>query len=346
MTAANTTAPTTAPTTAGTTLPLTNEPSEEHQRQRPQENHAASPGLIAAPARWSHKRSRRVASHWTCWIGNPNYMPCGLGTLCERQDLAPNPLRGRFSTYQQVMEQRIEAGIWCFSRPIVEEDRRTIMIMNVYELAHVVIGVISKKTGEAHEVVVDNIKREDLFNEIREAVRILRPWWKRFISLKSVQGFSLYRCFPESGHHEAIELDDMAKSVLYELWHEYNRSKKDHGGRWLAWAQENLNQGDFKAADDASPLLVNRDSDSQNDNINEAMCLTLFLVIRWSATKIAIYGLSPILLSLAIGFWFQYTQEGDRIAVVQTAWTISSFIIGASGVTLAVIAAVTQLGDV
>jgi hypothetical protein len=53
--------------------------------------------------------------------------------------------------------------------------------------------------------------------------------------------------------------------------------------------------------------------------------------VKWSAAKIAIYGLTPILVSLAVGFWFQYSQEGDRIAVVQTAWTISSYIIGASG---------------
>ncbi|KAG7284298.1 hypothetical protein NEMBOFW57_010667 [Staphylotrichum longicolle] len=94
------------------------------------------------------------------------------------------------------------------------------------------------------------------------------------------------------------------------------------------------------------PPPENETNAAEDPRANNTPCLALSLVIKWSITKIAIYGFTPILLSLAIGFWFQYSQEGDRVAVVQTAWTISSFIIGASQVILALLAAVTQLGDI
>ena len=74
--------------------------------------------------------------------------------------------------------------------------------------------------------------------------------------------------------------------------------------RWLSWVQEHLKAGD-------------REKDGRH--------LSLELVMKWKPWKIGIYGLTPVVLSLVSGFIFQYLQEGDRVAVIQTAWTISSY---------------------
>lgn len=309
------------------------------------------PVAITAPPRWSHQRTR-----WkTGKIGFPE-----VSSACARQYLAPHEWRGQYKEHEYAVRKEVERSFgFIFGtgrRPKVHEvnvyglREETVSSLRVrrYQLAHLVVGVMSKKTGETREILMDDIVDERLFEKIRQAVRALRPWWKRALSLKSVQGFTLYRCYPGHEYHEVMELDDKARAVLRELWHDYNRSRWDQAGRWLAWVQQQLNRGDFVTArhlnsglraDNETTSNTNPMTDPPPENetnavedprANNAPCLTLSLVIKWSITKIAIYGFTPILLSLAIGFWFQYSQEGDRVAVVQTAWTISSFIIGAS----------------
>lgn len=51
---------------------------------------------------------------------------------------------------------------------------------------------------------------------------------------------------------------------------------------------------------------------------------------NWSTPKIIFWGSLPILLSLAIGFWYMCKPRDpceDHIAIVQTAWGIASYII-------------------
>lgn len=156
---------------------------------------------------------------------------------------------------------------------------------------------------------LQDIPPRQLFRSIRRASKKLRPWWIRALSLKRIQGFAVYQCYPEHGYHSTVDLDDRTQLVLTELYHDYTRRNILSELQWLPWLQQHFNQG---------------------DSTPDKPRLALQLVLRWDSTKIGLYGLNAILLSLAIGFWFQYRQEGDRIAVVQTAWTIAGFIIGAA----------------
>jgi len=288
-----------------------------------------------------------------------------LSPRCAREDLSPNVDRGRYQEkevgFQQttVNSYSFQVGVVGRNLEVTGEAEATTtseIKLRYYDHAHIVVGVMSAKTGEVREVLVENLydreifyknddgdpfkKNDDgaLFKKIRGAKRKLRPWWKSLFSLKSVQGFSLYRCYPENEYHERVEVDEMTRAVLSELWYEYNHQREDKGGRWLAWVQQHLNRGDIlvrTADDEPGPADPGHPPPAEDERqmipSPDARCLALQLVIKWSTGKIAVYGMTPILVSLAVGFWFQYSQEGDRIAVVQTAWTISSYIIGASG---------------
>ncbi len=203
--------------------------------------------------------------------------------------------------------------------------------LRVYHGNHLVLGIMNRRTGLPREIAIDDIdndidslkspsysksSRVHFFAAIRKGTKTLRPWWRRVLSLKSVSGFSVYECLPKQGYHVAVEIDDRTKAVLGELYREYVHSQHVpeklalvQGWRWLNWTQETFNRGDT------------------NDDEH---CLALELILKWSVSKICIYGLTPVIFSLAIGFWFQYSQAGDHLAIVQTAWAISSFVIGAS----------------
>ena len=60
--------------------------------------------------------------------------------------------------------------------------------------------------------------------------------------------------------------------------------------------------------------------------------LTLELKLRWSIVKVVVWGVVPILLSLAVGFWYMYSDHGevDDVAVTEAAWVISTYIITTS----------------
>lgn len=91
---------------------------------------------------------------------------------------------------------------------------------------------------------------------------------------------------------------------------------------------------------------------------------SLQLVLSWSALKIVIWGSTPILLSLVIRFLYMFKSHPgeDPVAIVQTAWGISSYIVTAGArkyypqsghasfysnskiVAIAILAAVKQIG--
>lgn len=201
---------------------------------------------------------------------------------------------------------------------------------------YVVVGLMNKRTGMPKEVVssislANHEGHWSVFPEIKAAIQQLRPWWKRVLSLKSIVAFSIYRCHPDEGYHEACEmLDESGRpsqgGVLASFFTDYTHwaasPDKSDGRteevscRWGRWVRLNFNGADFE---DTPP------------GQRPSPYLSLELVLRWSPLKIAIYGLTPILLSLVVGFWYQFTQQGDPIAVAQAAWGISSFIVAASG---------------
>jgi hypothetical protein len=121
----------------------------------------------------------------------------------------------------------------------------------------------------------------------------------------------IYQCDPSKGHHREVELDPETQMALGELWRSYKSHKLDFEGRWLLWIHQHFN---------------NSSKNPENGR------LTLELKLRWSVYKVVIWGVIPILLSLAIGFWYMYSDHGevDDVAVAEAAWVIASYIVTAS----------------
>jgi hypothetical protein len=113
-----------------------------------------------------------------------------------------------------------------------------------------------------------------------------------------------------------VEVDHETEVILSELFRDYESGEPDYGDRWLDWIQTEFNMHERSPADGKFALK---------------------LVLRWSPPKIVLYGNSLILLSLAVGFWYMWGERSagaspsDIVAITQTAWTISSFILTAAG---------------
>jgi ankyrin repeat protein len=174
---------------------------------------------------------------------------------------------------------------------------------------HIIVGIMNRKTGIPRERLVFCAK-VDIFEDIRLAHHLIRPWWRRAFSLKHVAGFSMYECHPHKGYHTSVDLDQRTIRTLSQLYGEYKTLSKDKDKRWEDWIQVHFNLSD--------------------PNPRKGK-YTLELILRWSIVKITLYGMAPILLSLVIGFWYMTTPGDDRNAIVQTAWTISSYIITGGG---------------
>jgi hypothetical protein len=111
-------------------------------------------------------------------------------------------------------------------------------------------------------------------------------------------------------------VDHQTELILAELFRDYDSGEPDYGDRWLNWIQQEFNMNRENPADGKYALQF---------------------VLRWSPSKVVMYGMAAIFLSLLIGFWYMYEQrwtgaeQSDIIAITQTAWTISSFILTAAG---------------
>lgn len=57
---------------------------------------------------------------------------------------------------------------------------------------------------------------------------------------------------------------------------------------------------------------------------------SLELILEWSATRIIIVVLFPVLLSLAVGLWLN-AEDWTDLATIQTAWGTASYIVTAGG---------------
>jgi hypothetical protein len=108
-------------------------------------------------------------------------------------------------------------------------------------------------------------------------------------------------------------MDAQTETALARLYYEFRHPGKDFGRRWETWIHENLNQSDY-------------DPTKRSFSVQ--------LVLRRSIAKIVAYGTAPLVVSLAIGFWYQFwypTTSDSRNAIIQTAWTTSSYIIALPG---------------
>ncbi|KIW20970.1 hypothetical protein PV08_01549 [Exophiala spinifera] len=180
----------------------------------------------------------------------------------------------------------------------------------LHDYYYVVVGFMSDGSIPK-ETIRRVVEIQGLFQQIRRAQRHLRKPFRRVLSLKEVAGFGIYECDPIKGYHREVELDKDTQRALAELWRSYNDNNLDYEGRWLMWIHQHFNNG------------------SKNPEMGR---LALELKLQWSVFKVVIWGIIPVLLSLAIGFWYMYSDHGDvdDVAVAEAAWVIASYIVTTS----------------
>jgi hypothetical protein len=163
------------------------------------------------------------------------------------------------------------------------------------------------------ELRTESGEPRDILDAIRSAIKRLRPWYLRIFTFKSVAAFDIYECNPELGQHSPVQTSDTTDAALLDLYYDFNAGRRDHDDEWKKWIHRNFNRG---------------------DSFPGSRSLALRLVLRWSAKKILLFTFVPILLSLAIGFWFIFDRgqaDEDYATVVQTAWTVASYIVTTAG---------------
>jgi hypothetical protein len=210
---------------------------------------------------------------------------------------------------------------------------------------YVVIGIIRQERSVPLERLRYVTREAGLFKQIYIASLLLRPPREQWVSLKRITGFGIYKCHPGEDYHTMIDCDNATKRALAELFKDYQTrfwGYEDYGDRWMNWIHTKFN---------------NSDNDPKNGRYS------LQLILGWSIPKLVFWGIAPILLSLAIGIWYMLTPPpgADQVAVVQTAWTIASYIVTAAAckkqpslrkyelmniVAIGILAAITQLGHV
>ncbi|KIW77438.1 hypothetical protein Z517_09884 [Fonsecaea pedrosoi CBS 271.37] len=182
--------------------------------------------------------------------------------------------------------------------------------------AYVVVGIQDNPTGLKREVLVQLSKGDkpvDLFEGIRKTAWKLRPLHHRLLSLKHVGRFGIYECHPADDYHTPVEIDRQTEAALAELYTAYRHDWHDKDNMWRGWIHHFFNEG---------------------DRFPDRGRYALQLVLSWSIRKILIWSATPLLLSLVIGFWYMYKPRepgSDPVAITQTAWTISSYIVTTAG---------------
>jgi hypothetical protein len=130
--------------------------------------------------------------------------------------------------------------------------------------------------------------------------------------------------FPRVGYHLPVALHPETERTLALLFPDY----RDTYSNDLHW---NLSS-------DVCPSVtkwvkwIRRDLNADSPNSEEGK-YAIELRLNWSAPKFLFWGVSPVLLSLAFGLAYAFKPlpaGGDHIAVLQTSWTIASYIVTAA----------------
>lgn len=180
---------------------------------------------------------------------------------------------------------------------------------------YIAVGILKRRAGSTQERIRWMDSGNQMFRRVRTSALEIWPLHKRIFSLKSISGFGLYHCDFNTGHHSTIDIDGRTMKTLSEFYMDYNRNANEE--HWTKWVHEKLN---------------NESSDLKQGKY------TLELILRWSPLKIILYSLLPVLGSLAVGFAYMQTlisetnsDLGTDLAVIQTAWGLASYIVGAAG---------------
>ncbi|KXH69364.1 hypothetical protein CSAL01_07106 [Colletotrichum salicis] len=133
------------------------------------------------------------------------------------------------------------------------------------------------------------------------------------------------RCNAQDGTHERIDLDKNGAADLQLLLRTYKqwRVPEHIALAWADWIHQEFNS-------DSHDVLIGKYS--------------LELVLGWSVTKIVVVILTPVVLSLVIGLWFN-SKDWTGLTTIQTAWSIASYIVTARGIIAALLGIMSSLAD-
>jgi hypothetical protein len=183
--------------------------------------------------------------------------------------------------------------------------------------AYIIVGMMSTTTSLVREQLIylrtPDGTSVDFFMALRTAEWKIRPWYQRILALKHIGAFGIYQCHPDEDYHAPVEVDRATKLALAELYHAYRSNRRDKDDYWKRWIHHFFNEG---------------------DRVPGRGRYALRFVLTWSVRKILLFSFVPIILSLVIGFWYMFTShdlQSDRVAIVQTAWTIASYIVTTAG---------------
>jgi hypothetical protein len=115
------------------------------------------------------------------------------------------------------------------------------------------------------------------------------------------------QCNSYYGFHENLTLNAEEEVALSNLLWAYRSGAKDPRD-WTTWIHKSMN------------------GESTNPQKNPLHGLSLEIALGWSPIRISIVVLTPVILSLVIGIWFQSRNPTDLVTI-QTAWGIVTYIV-------------------
>ncbi|KAI1118125.1 hypothetical protein F5Y14DRAFT_447536 [Nemania sp. NC0429] len=188
------------------------------------------------------------------------------------------------------------------------------------EPMHVIIGIFPPGNPNPRERIMFVHKPEHFFRELHWGAYRLRGLGSTLFSLTRVREF---RCNADNGTHERIQLDRNGVMDLQLLLYMYDKWFVDGTTAqvWANWVHQALN-------------------DRANDVPNGTYSLEL--VLGWSATRISVVVLLPVLLSLAVGLYLN-SRDWSDLTTIQTAWGTASYVVTTGGLLAALLAILSSI---
>ncbi|KAI1196561.1 hypothetical protein F5X97DRAFT_207029 [Nemania serpens] len=191
------------------------------------------------------------------------------------------------------------------------------------EPMHVVIGIFPPGSPNPRKCVMFVHKPEHFFRKLHWGAYRLRGLGSTLFSLTRVREFRVYKCNVENGTHERVQLDKNGVMDLQLLLYMYNKWFVDGTTAqvWADWVHQVLNDG-------------------SNDVPNGTYGLEL--VLGWSATRISVVVILPVLLSLAVGLYLN-SRDWSDLTTIQTAWGTASYVVTTGGLLAALLGILSSM---
>ncbi|KAH7419779.1 hypothetical protein BKA64DRAFT_25085 [Cadophora sp. MPI-SDFR-AT-0126] len=124
-----------------------------------------------------------------------------------------------------------------------EDIKRQVQSIMPVPKPYIVIRWFLHSTSDPKEPILQFDNPADLFQVLRHGESDVK--WRRFLSLKSLRGFGLYKCDISRGAHIPLALNASQEAVLSQLFLAYKASRRhadpDVAHAWEKWVRRNLN---------------------------------------------------------------------------------------------------------